>query len=207
MPASFAQRQRKQDVFENAKAFSEGRPVQQKRLKKQKGGPVLAPLTEIITETHIHELSELMATGLTLYAACGALKLNPSLLAPAFAANPHFVEHLDIAKLRRLHYLERGLLHSRSPPVVAASMFALKNADPQAWQDRPGPPIAVGVSAQITIITGVPEAHPQNALPSPPSAETTLDLTPNDRLFVQNLDEDPLAGPQRVTEPPPDAHK
>lgn len=211
MAPIYANRQRKTDVFENAKAFAEGRPVRQMKLKHQKGGPVLAPLEEIVTEEHIRQISDLMADGFTLYAACGAIKLNPSLLAPAFAANPGFAEHLDIARLRRLHYLEDGLLHSRSPSMVAATMFALKNADPQAWQERPGPPVAVGISASITIITGVPEALPTAQAPKQIEAQATE----TDSLFFP--EETPFGGMnngqsgaerrERHRESPPDAHK
>jgi hypothetical protein len=137
------------------------------------------PLVEGLTNAHVNQLIDLMANGYSLYAACGALRIPPTLVADRAAEDSSLMPRLEVAKLQRLYHFESELLTTLNPARLSASMFALKNVDSAVWQDKPQQAIAVGVSAQITVITGVPEStqttvkaieHAPNA-PNAPGAE------------------------------------
>lgn len=97
--------------------------------------------------------------GYTLPAACGMLNLLPQTLDLWAVADPLLFDRIAAARLRRLATLEQGLLETSNSARVQARIFALKNADPKLWAADPEVH-QTNIAANITIVTGVPEAIP-----------------------------------------------
>lgn len=52
--------------------------------------------------------------------------------------HPEFSDAIKKGQAGRVMCLEEGLLSSEMGPRVTARIFALKNADPEEWSDKPG---------------------------------------------------------------------
>lgn len=105
----------------------------------------------------VEAVAELMAQGYSRGASAGAVGLLITTLYGWEKDVPQVRDTLDLAMLKRLYYLETGFIDEKAKmPQIVARIFALKNADPENWQDRQGG-FAPGLSANITVITGVPE--------------------------------------------------
>ena len=132
------------------------------------------PSKEKVDRVKVGKIAELMAEGYSRGAATGQVGLGTEVVAGWENKFPDVREVLDLARLRRLYKLETGFLDETSKmPQIVARIFALKNADPENWQERQGN-FAVGLSANITVVTGVPEPNTQieatpnqEALPAP----------------------------------------
>ena len=110
--------------------------------------------------TKVRKICKGITEGLSVSAACGRANTTPDVLKDWETHFPAVYEATAIAKLKRLALLEEGLLKDDAKmPQVIARIFALKNADPENWQENPGKEGAgTGLQQNITIITGVPEA-------------------------------------------------
>jgi hypothetical protein len=95
--------------------------------------------------------------GYTLPAACGMLNLLPQTLDLWALSDTLLFDRIAAARLRRMAVLERGLLDTSNSARVQARIFALKNADPKLWAADPEVH-QTNIAANITIITGVPDA-------------------------------------------------
>ena len=108
----------------------------------------------------VNDVCRYMAEGYSKSAACGLAGLAYNVLVDWEDAFPAVREALGQGKLQRLAKLEGMLLaDGQKMPQVVASIFALKNADPNEWKENPDKgQVAPGLQQNITIITGVPEA-------------------------------------------------
>jgi hypothetical protein len=105
----------------------------------------------------VEKVCEAMAEGLSKTAACGENGISVTQLARWEQQDPTVDEMLALAAHRRQAYLERGMLSTDyKMPQIAARMFALKNANPRDWNDRPAAVVA-GLDQNIVVVTGVPE--------------------------------------------------
>lgn len=82
------------------------------------------------------EVINTMATGLSLTAFAGEIGVARSTINEWMAQFPDFSEAVKKGQAKRVAYLERRLLDGEFGARVTSHIFALKNADPDEWQDK-----------------------------------------------------------------------
>jgi hypothetical protein len=125
----------------------------------------------------VREICRHIAGGLSHKAALGEAEVSHQTWTGWLEKYPTIYEEVGIAKMKRLAYLEKGLLKEDAKmPQVVSRIFALKNADHELWQENPGKNPAIdGLHQNIVVVTGVPEA-----LPDPQNLPKTIEHQPND---------------------------
>jgi hypothetical protein len=78
----------------------------------------------------------LMSEGYDLSAFAGSIRVSRDAVYDWVRAHVDFRHAVEIGKAARLLALQRKLLNTQIGVGVTASIFALKNADPENWQDR-----------------------------------------------------------------------
>jgi hypothetical protein len=76
------------------------------------------------------EILSLMASGLSVMAAASDLGIGRRTIYGWEESIPEFKRTIELARAKRLAFLERRLLSATEGPVVTSSVYALKNADP-----------------------------------------------------------------------------
>jgi hypothetical protein len=77
-----------------------------------------------------------MGEGYDLTAFAGSIGVSREAVYDWIDAHAEFRHAVNIAKSARLFALQRKLLNTQIGVGVTAAIFALKNADPENWQDR-----------------------------------------------------------------------
>ena len=115
---------------------------------------------DVVDWNVINEVCKNMAEGYSKSASCGLAGIALQKVITWEQRFPAVEEALSLARTRRLAALETVLLRDDAKmPQIVSRIFALKNADPDEWKDRPGMgPATPGLQQNITVITGVPEA-------------------------------------------------
>ncbi len=115
---------------------------------------------DVVDWNAVNEICRNMAEGYSRTAAAGLANIPVTRIAAWERNFPAVEEALQLARARRLAALEKVLLDGEAKmPQVVSRIFALKNADPDEWKDKPGQgPDTPGLQQNITIVTGVPEA-------------------------------------------------
>jgi hypothetical protein len=88
------------------------------------------------TPARCDQLLKLMAEGLSITAAAGAMGVHRDTLYEWSRRHPEFSDALKKGVAVRLLKLERELLTARDGPTVTARIFALKNAAPHEWREK-----------------------------------------------------------------------
>lgn len=79
---------------------------------------------------------EFMGQGYDLSAFAGSIRVSRESAYRWISEHAEFRHAVEIGKAARLHFLQHKLLSTQIGVGVTASIFALKNADPENWQDR-----------------------------------------------------------------------
>ncbi len=142
----------------------------------------LEPLRKPVDGGVVEEVCKHMTAGLSRTASAGRAGVTLATLKHWEEDYPAVYDAIGQAKLRRLANLEERLLKADAKmPQVVSAIFALKNADPEEWQENPGKgTVAPGLQQNITIVTGVPEAPAKQTLEHEPTPalEDLTDVTP-----------------------------
>jgi hypothetical protein len=77
-----------------------------------------------------------MGDGYDLSAFAGTISVSRNAVYEWMKAHADFRDAVEIGKARRLFALQHKLLNTQIGVGVTAAIFALKNADPENWQDR-----------------------------------------------------------------------
>lgn len=110
----------------------------------------------VYTPQLCEKIIELMAEGLSISAAAGALSLPRRTLYDWAAKKPELAQALELGKAKRLLFLERELLQAhRKGSNVTAMIFALKNACREEWNDRREVSLTGANGGAIEIVTKV----------------------------------------------------
>ena len=80
---------------------------------------------------------EFMGQGFSKTALAGHIGVSRDTLHEWASVNPRFSDAIKIAVTGRVLKLETDLLGADSGPVVTSRIFALKNAAPDEWRDKP----------------------------------------------------------------------
>lgn len=83
------------------------------------------------------EVVDFMGQGYSYTAFAGHLRINLDTLYEWQKVHPEFSEATKIARQVRCATLEREMLESDVSPRITARIFALKNAAPHEWRDKP----------------------------------------------------------------------
>ena len=89
-----------------------------------------------------------MAKGYSLTAFAGSIQMSRETIYQWQRAHPAFADAIKRAQPARLYFLEKKLLESNGRDTVA-SIFALKNAAPEEWQDRRYVDQSVSIKADL----------------------------------------------------------
>lgn len=84
-----------------------------------------------------HQVVALMGTGLSLTAAAGAMGVSRATINRWMDEHEEFRNAVSRGTAARVFFLERQMLTSDNTAVVAASRFALINAAPEEWRQKP----------------------------------------------------------------------
>lgn len=85
---------------------------------------------------HCDAVIDAMSEGLDLSAFAGTIRVSRETVYEWQRVHRDFADAVNIGKATRLLFLQRKLLTTQIGVGVTASIFALKNADPDNWQDR-----------------------------------------------------------------------
>ena len=80
---------------------------------------------------------EVMSQGFSKTAFAGSIGVCRDTLNEWAKEHPKFSAAINVAKAGRVYSLEKDLLNAESGPIVTSRIFALKNADPEEWRDKP----------------------------------------------------------------------
>ena len=78
-----------------------------------------------------------MGQGYSKTAFAGSIGVARDTLNEWASVHPEFSAAIKVGQSARVMCLEQGLLSSEMGPRVTARIFALKNADPEEWRDKP----------------------------------------------------------------------
>ena len=81
---------------------------------------------------------EVMGRGFSKTALAGHIGVSRDTLLEWSKEHPKFSGAIKIGSAGRVCILERDLLAAENGPTVTSRIFALKNADPEEWSDKPG---------------------------------------------------------------------
>lgn len=140
-----------------------------------------------------------LARGLSLTSACARAKVRPTMLSNWQERYPIVQEQIAQAQLERLAYLEEGLLKEDAKmPQIVSRIFALKNADPSVWSDNPGQSQqSLGLSQNITVVTGVPEAPAKVTIENHPTENQPTQQLPTQAPLQIDVMSSPLPDKER----------
>ena len=85
---------------------------------------------------YCQQVIDVMAEGLDLAGFAGTISVSIDAVYDWMARWPDFHQAVKVARTKRLLFLQRKLLNTKQGVGVTAAIFALKNADPETWQDR-----------------------------------------------------------------------
>jgi hypothetical protein len=85
---------------------------------------------------YCQKVIDLMSKGYDLTAFAGSIRVSRESVYSWMDAHAEFADAVKIAKGCRLFGLQEKLLTTKQGVGVTAAIFALKNADPENWQDR-----------------------------------------------------------------------
>jgi hypothetical protein len=85
---------------------------------------------------YCQQVIEVMSEGLDLAGFAGTISVSIDAVYDWMARWPDFYQAVKVARTKRLLFLQRKLLNTKQGVGVTAAIFALKNADPETWQDR-----------------------------------------------------------------------
>jgi hypothetical protein len=108
------------------------------------------------------DVVEVMGEGFSLTAFAGAINASRKTLNAWVADHPAFAAAVERGRAARTRALETQFLTAGTGAKVAAHVFALKNAAPEDWRERPDAETAKGANATIVVIDndrGDPPAH------------------------------------------------
>lgn len=88
------------------------------------------------TPTLGEEILSLMTQGLSLAAAAAELGVHRQRVYEWEAKHSDFADTVKLGRVKRQLFLERRLLTADAGPVVTSTIFALKNASREDWQER-----------------------------------------------------------------------
>ena len=127
-----------------------------------------------------------MSQGFSLTAFAGHIKVSRDAVYDWIRAHAEFSNAVKIGQTSRLTFLEKKLLNSNGKDTIA-SIFALKNAGPDEWQDRRYTEQTVHVKAdllttdQLRAIAAGSDPLLIDVTPGAPIA--TPDATPSDEVI------------------------
>ncbi len=128
----------------------------------------------------VREVAYWMARGFSKRAACGKVGMLEHALVKWEDRYQEVRDTIALAHQQRLFSLEGKLLEDGAPmPQVVSRIFALKNADPETWSDKPQAAVP-GLTQNLTIITGVPATHALSALEKGQVRSATGELSHQD---------------------------
>ena len=81
---------------------------------------------------------EVMGQGFSKTALAGHLGVSRDTVLEWAKEHPKFSGAVKVGSAGRVMKLETDLLAADSGPKVTSRIFALKNADPEEWSDKPG---------------------------------------------------------------------
>jgi hypothetical protein len=111
-------------------------PFAQKRILahlKPGAAPVGRP--SLYKPEYCQAVVDAMSTGISLTAFAATIGVDKQSVYEWQSRHSEFSHAVARAKVARLLFLERKLLNARYGAQASASIFALKNADPQEWRD------------------------------------------------------------------------
>jgi hypothetical protein len=98
------------------------------------------------------DVVEVMGEGFSLTAFAGAINASRKMLNAWIADHPAFAAAVERGRAARTRALETQFLTAGTGAKVAAHVFALKNAAPEDWRERPDAEGAKGVNATIVVV-------------------------------------------------------
>ncbi len=136
-----------------------------------------------------------MGTGLSLTAAAGAMRISRAMIQRWMDAHEEFREAVARGKAARVCALENQMLASENTAVVNACRFALVNAAPEEWREKPvvepdeaaESPIRL-LAEQISGNAIRPRPQKSKIIEHEPVASRTLE--PQKRLIIDDADDD-----------------
>jgi hypothetical protein len=93
-----------------------------------------------------------MGEGFSLTAFAGAINASRQMLNAWIAHHPAFAAAVERGRAARTRALETQFLTAGTGAKVAAHVFALRNAAPEDWRERPDAEGAKGVNATIVVV-------------------------------------------------------
>lgn len=88
------------------------------------------------SEAYCNEVIDCMGRGFSLTAFAGEIGVSRECIYEWARVHPEFSDAVNVARAKRLLYLEGRLLDGETGPRVTSHIFALKNACPEEWRDK-----------------------------------------------------------------------
>ncbi|WP_210302535.1 helix-turn-helix domain-containing protein [Bradyrhizobium diazoefficiens] len=99
-----------------------------------------------------NQVIALMASGLSLTAAAGALGVARSTIHRWIEQHQEFSDSVAIGKAKRVYTLETQMLDSDESAVINARRFALVNAAPEEWREKQAVDLDVPTDSPIRML-------------------------------------------------------
>jgi len=122
-------------------------------------------LTMDYTPEACNQVVALMGTGLSLTAAAGAMGVSRPTINRWMNEHEEFRDAVPRGKAARVLALEWKMLASENTAVINACRFALTNAAPEEWREKPETENPIRLFARQLMGTAIRPRLPENKIP------------------------------------------